>query len=102
MQEDVRELGARGRRGAIDESVRICTLAANEVREQRERGEDEKDIRGDVDGAGLFAKEEGVEQRDEGDGAPESQDVHGGRLWLHVLKDLVFYTQIAVGRVPRF
>ncbi len=47
---------------------------ASGVREEEERGEEEKDVGGDVDGAVRVWGDEGVRQRNDGDGGPECWD----------------------------
>lgn len=91
-----REECVRGRRGwcvGCRGCTRFVAFAVN-VREEEERGEEDEDVCGDVDGVVCIWGDEGVGKRDDGDGGPEHWDeisVHTsvGGWHLYVLACLI-------------
>jgi len=86
----------RNRRVACVCGVLSVGLASG-VREEEERGEEEKDVGGDVDGAVRVWGDEGVEERKGGDGGPECWDGAA----VHAFGVDGFYIGVLGGRTVR-
>lgn len=101
VHEEVRELGARVWRGGYAaEQGTVANwgdvlFARGEVHEEQQCGEEDKHVRGDVEGAGRAADVAGedprLEEREQDDGGPEPQDVCRVRRGRHDLDARALY-----------